>query len=361
MRALTKLSRVGAVDRHADGTAPEMPLEKIVGDSNNPRPPLHLRTHEEQQKQAELNANVLKRGVKSPISLRPHPTLADTWVINHGHCRYDAARTAGFTTIPYFIDPNFDSYDQVNENLHRCDLSIWAIAAFIKRKLDEGHSKSQIAEGLGKEGQNYVTEHLALVDAPNCVHQAFANSVKSPRTLYDLRRAYDEFPEQVEEWCNGGNKVTRDSIRELLEGLRHDVAGTARSVAVVTDLGPQQTPSLMEDLSDVESIGGDTQLEMQKEGAYELLRPDEVPAPRTSDRDRDRAFTLRHDVKRRPASAQQSADTHANAPTETSAILVSYRGQRARIALDTRVRIVIEGDVASLDVPLADLVFESMR
>lgn len=226
MRALTALKQAGKASPQADGRPPEMPLAKIVRDPENPRPPLHLRTPDEQQQQIELNENVRQRGIKSPISLRPHPSEPDTWVINHGHCRYDAAEAAGFATIPYFVDPNFDSYDQVSENLHRSDLSIWAIAGFIKRKLDEGQSKTEIAQRLGKEGLNYVTEHLALVDAPSCVHQAYASAVRSPRTLYDLRRAHDEFPDQVDAWCLGGARITRDSIRDLLDELRHNVIGT---------------------------------------------------------------------------------------------------------------------------------------
>lgn len=354
MRALTKLAQIGNVSGKDVGAPPEMPLEKILRDPENPRPPLHLRTAEEQQRQSELNASVRQRGVKSPISLRPHPTLPDMWLINHGHCRYDAAEAAGSATIPYFVDPNFDSYDQVAENLHRCDLSIWAIAAFIRRKLDEGHSKSQIAERLAKN-LNYVIEHLALVDAPSCVHQAYANGVRSPRTLYDLRRAHDEFPEQIERWCASGAKVTRDAISELLDGLRHDVTAAAAKPTVVLR---QQLPTSC--TSDIEAAAPDTVQAMLDKVESESLRHDVTP-PLQSDHEH-RPSGLRHDVT--PPSGSVLLPTNANLDhggAISAAIRVVYRGMKASIASDTKVTIALEGRSESVEVSLGDLVFPAAK
>jgi len=357
MRALTALKQAGMPSQKTLGTPPEIPLAKIFRDPDNPRPPLHLRTPEEQQKQRELNANVKMRGVKSPISLRPHPTLPEIWVINHGHCRYDAAEAAGFATIPYFVDPNFDSYDQVAENLHRSDLSIWAIAEFIKRKLAEGDSKAEIAERLGKEGQNYVTEHLALVDAPSCIHQAYANAVRSPRTLYDLRRAYDEFPEQVDAWCSSGAKITRDSIRELLDRLRHDVIKRSandkvgpsqrrpahdRSRADLTGARQQDTPEMR--------IGATRQAELRHDvmSSPTVTEPSETPQ-------------LRHDVMLGSSPATPMTEPSHGALAAAEGILVRYKGNAARIAPDTRVTIVVDQTGVPVEVFLFELEFEGAR
>jgi len=357
MRTLTKLNQVGIASRTGDGTPPEMPLEKILRDAKNPRPPLHLRTPEEQQAQCELNANVRLRGVKSPISLRPHPSLPDMWLINHGHCRYDAAEAAGFATIPYFVDPNFDSYDQVAENLHRCNLSIWAIAAFIKRKVDEGQSKSHIAERLGKDSLNYVTEHLALIDAPNCLHQAYANTVRSPRTLYDLRRAYDEFPEKVEDWCNSGAKITRDSIRDLLDRLRHDAAAVPPRGAAGD---PQQEAkgSGVVELTTCADSRAMTDLAGRESFRHDVTPPSELASRPRGDASRQ-AATLRHDVM--PSRKNRPAPTKIRPPSDIGAfseVPVLYRGSKARILSASKVRIVIDGSSTPLDVPLGDLVFE---
>ena len=387
MRALTALKQAGKASPQADGRPPEMPLAKIVRDPENPRPPLHLRTPEEQKQQLELNENVRQRGIKSPISLRPHPSEPDTWVINHGHCRYDAAEAAGFATIPYFIDPNFDSYDQVAENLHRSDLSIWAIAGFIKRKLDGGQSKTEIAQRLGKEGLNYVTEHLALVDAPGCVHQAYASAVRSPRTLYDLRRAHDEYPEQIDAWCQGGARITRDSIRDLLDGLRHDVidAVPLRESEALSPHSTLETHSRVDDhasdepgLQDGPSVSRPKRLRHDvivacSQGHEPLLnggdgRQESTTSTATSG-------GLRHDViLQRPSPRTASAPTPsresfgANQSTSDSAlrgdasgeeIPVRYRGRNATVSPETKVTIAVDGE--KIKVRLADVEFSRNR
>ncbi len=383
MRALTALKQAGKSPQLFDGRPPEMPLTKIVRDPGNPRPPLHLRTPDEQQQQAELNESVRQRGVKSPISLRPHPSEPDTWVINHGHCRYDAAEAAGFATVPYFVDPNFDSYDQIAENLHRSDLSIWAISSFIKRKLDEGQSKTEIAQRLGKDGLNYVTEHLALIDAPGCVHQAYVSAVRSPRTLYDLRRAHDEFPEQVDAWCQGGARITRDAIKHLLDGLRHDViepssppddhllsvqsesGGTARihdrpgdRISSEPASGVPKTDGVRHDV-----IDSSPQAVKPKPGHVDGERRPTVPATTDSG--------LRHDVMLArapsPASSEQvrehevpgvhtlADDAVSHASASGQEILVRYKGRNATVASDSKVLIVVDGE--RTQVRLADLEF----
>jgi len=373
MRALTALKNAGTKSQQADGRPPEMPLTKIVRDPQNPRPPLHLRTPDEQQQQIDLNENIRQRGVKSPISLRPHPSEPDTWVINHGHCRYDAAEAAGLATIPYFVDPNFDSYDQVAENLHRCDLSIWAIAGFIKRKLDEGQSKTEIAHRLGKDGLNYVTEHLALVDAPGCVHQAYACAVRSPRTLYDLRRAHDEFPEQVDAWCLGGARITRDTIRELLDKLRHDViTAVPTQGGEVYSSGPE--PEAQAHARD--ESGGEISLRpipdtweatQVRHDVIVLCPQDDGPTLNSDDEERrfiaptgtDRG--LRHGVtQQQPPSPARSKSVPATVTNQVhrpasdatlrciagQEIPVRYRGRNATTAADTKVTITVDGEKA---------------
>jgi len=385
MRALTALKQAGKARQHADGRPPEMPLTKIVKDPYNPRAPLHLRTLEEHQQQQELNENVRQRGVKSPVSLRAHPSEPDTWIINHGHCRFDAAQAAGFATIPYFIDPNFDSYDQIAENLHRSDLSIWAIAGFIKRKLDEGQSKTEIAQRLGKEGLNYVTEHLALVDAPGCVHQAYASAVRSPRTLYDLRRAHDEFPDQVDAWCRTGVRVTRDAIRELLEELRHDVLGYA--------LAPHGNGSSAGRDHDVEKHADD-------EPGYGVVQQSDSSAAKVTGLRHDVIVSthqealatqsgaggeqqstkplatgdrLRHDVTGRsppssanaqPPSTRGAVDARASAGLAASdsfdpgkSIPVRYKGRSAAVSTEITVMITVDGEENAIEVRLSDLEF----
>jgi ParB/RepB/Spo0J family partition protein len=185
--------------------APEVQLADIVPD--------HSRHPEDILKEPGFVENVRQRGVKSPISLRPHPTLPGKWLINDGYRRFWAAQAVGLRTIPYVVDVNFDSDDQLNDYLYHSPHSPLARADFIARRLAEGRTKGEIAQRLGK-GSSFVTDHLALVEAPSCVHLAYAKGVKSPRTLYDLRRAHDEFPVQVEDWC--ANQAAHDHSRTNL-------------------------------------------------------------------------------------------------------------------------------------------------
>jgi ParB family chromosome partitioning protein len=342
-----------ARDRSASpGKPPEMSLCDIVADPDNPRLPRHSRTPEEQQKQQELNASVRKRGVKSPISLRPHPTIPGKWMINHGHCRYEAAEEAGLQIIPYFIDLNFDSYDQITENLHRIDLSIWAIAAFIKRRLDAGDTKNQIAEGLGKEGQNYVTEHLALIDAPGCLHQAYANGVQSPRTLYDLRRAYDEFPEQVDFWCASGITITRDAIKALVGGLRHDVDDVVREVSAAgaSHVEPSEDGAVPRDGSGLPALASG-----QPVGSE--LRHDVISLARMPVWDGEPPLSTRGaKTSQNPARSRRKPGS-SSSERDSAEIEVRYKGKLARVDANTRVRILFVEDGTALEVALFEVVF----
>lgn len=356
MRALTSLKNAGIAVQGAEGKAPEMSLHKIRKDPSNLRPAFEQRTAAEQQQQRELDANVKKRGVKSPISLRPHPTIPDTWIINHGHCRYDAAVAASLDKIPYFVDPNFDSYDQMSENLHRSDLSVWAIAEFIKRKLQEGESKGQIAEGLGKETQNYVTDHLALVNAPNCLHLAYSKGVKSARTLYDLRRAYDEFPEQVDAWCDRETRITRDSIKELQDKLRHEVREqTAANDEVIL---PAVGVGFADVIRNVPGLSATAESVNYEVTNANRTKPESASEPEQGVTSLGDVPALRHDVKISKPPPAQSYVVQGGQFTDRT-LVVKHRGRIARLPANTMVTITIDGAEAQTEVPISELDFGS--
>jgi ParB/RepB/Spo0J family partition protein len=358
MRALTSLKNAGIAVQSVEGKAPEMSLHKIWKDPANLRPAFQLRTPAEQQQQRELDANVKKRGVKSPISLRPHPTIPDTWIINHGHCRYDAALAASLDKIPYFVDPNFDSYDQIAENLHRADLSIWAIAEFIRRKLEQGESKGQIAEGLGKETQNYVTDHLALVDAPSCLHIAYSKGVKSARTLYDLRRAYDEFPEQVDAWCDRETRITRDSIKEIQDKLRHEASESvaANDHVILPPVG-EGVADVIRDVLGLSLAADSVNSDVTKTNR---TIPEPAGKPEENGTSLGDVTALRHDVK---ISKHPAAPPHVIGGGNQfigRALVVRHRGRIARLPANTLVTITFDGADTPTEVPVSELDFGSV-
>lgn len=197
-----------------DGKAMRLKLADIEPDPNQPR------TEKKPEEIAEIGENIRERGVKQPISVKPHPDKPGKWIINDGELRYLGSQWAGVEDIPVVVDEDFDDFDQVNANEKRFALRPMELAAFIKRKLDEGVKKGEIARRLGKPA-NAITELLALVDAPACVEAVYTSGrCTSPKTLYELRSLAEKFPEQVQEWCETAEDITRRTVADLGDVLK---------------------------------------------------------------------------------------------------------------------------------------------
>lgn len=209
------LTGLAEITQPAAGEPLMLSLDVISRDSNQPR------KHFDAAALTELAESIRAIGVVQPISVRPDPAAPGRYIINYGERRYRASLIAGMRTIPVFVHKAPDDYRQVAENLHRADLSPMEMAIFIKRRLDAGEKKNEIAAQLGYK-KSYVTEHLALLEAPACVEKAYASGATSARTLYDLRRLHDEFPQEVEAWCASGIEVTRDTVEALVHTVRRD-------------------------------------------------------------------------------------------------------------------------------------------
>jgi len=191
------------------GKPMEIPLAEIEEDPNQPR-----NEFDPDAMQAMI-ASVKSSGVISPISVRPHPTRAGAWMINHGARRYRASVAAGKKTIPAFVSEAHDDYDQIVENLVRDDLTPMELAQFIRQKLDAGDSKSKIAKRLSKSAK-FVTLHLALIDPPASVSRAYSEGkTTSMETLYNLRTLAEKYPEQVAEWVDTQQEISRSSVDAL--------------------------------------------------------------------------------------------------------------------------------------------------
>lgn len=361
MRALTGLKQAGLALQKNDvtGLPPEMPLHKIHFDPDNARRPEDENSPDGLEEQSELTKDIKKRGVKSPISLRPHPTLNGEYMLNYGHRRLKAAIDAGLATIPYFIDVSFDSYDQVKENLLHRKPSIWALAGFIQRRLDEGQTKGEIAEGLGKTNQNLVTELHALVDAPQCLHQAYANGVRSTRTLYDLRRAYDDYPEQTAAWCASGEKITRETIRAVVLQFQIAVPDAPTVDGSIDDGQRTETEHGMEESMPRRTGTAATPGYADRGASTPVVNDNtELSASEKRQQRRHTSPELRHDVKTADRRDEPLALlANAKFPTASHWIDVEYLGKPAKISPDTTVQILLDEDNRVLDVSVAQLTF----
>lgn len=192
----------------------DIPLALIEEDPDQPRKEF---TPESMQ---EMIDSIRVRGVKTPVSIRPHPSKPNMWMLNYGARRYRGSVAAGRETIPAFLDESHNDYDQVIENIQRDDLKPMELALFIKKRLDAGDQKKEIAKNLGKDG-GIVTHHLALINPPACIEDAYRKGkCTSPKTLYELRGLHEKFPDQVDAWCNQADEITRKSVAELAETLK---------------------------------------------------------------------------------------------------------------------------------------------
>ncbi|HEX8884687.1 MAG TPA: ParB/RepB/Spo0J family partition protein [Noviherbaspirillum sp.] len=188
---------------------------------------------------AELAATIQLRGVKSPISVRDHPTKPGRYLINHGARRFRASRVAGKTTIPAFVDNDYNEVDQVIENLQRNELTAREIADYIGRELAKGLRQNEIARSIGKSPA-FVTQHINLLDLPEPIAHAFnAGHVSDVTTVNELVTAYKKNPLEVADWLedNEGQDITRSAVkllRAFLEEKRYQTH-------VFSDMGVHST------------------------------------------------------------------------------------------------------------------------
>lgn len=203
-----------AVAVQPTGKPLDIPLADIEEDPEQPRKDF---TPEAMQ---EMTDSIRARGVKTPVSVRTHPSKPGKWMLNYGARRYRGSMAASRDTIPAFVDEAHDDYDQVIENIQRDDLKPMELALFIKKRLDAGDQKKAIAKNLGKDGA-IITQHLALIDPPACIEDAYSNGkCTSPKTLYELRGLHEKFPEQVEAWCADAAEITRKTVADLADELK---------------------------------------------------------------------------------------------------------------------------------------------
>ena len=193
---------------HAKGKPLQLDVASVTEDPNQPRKEFDDATLR------ELADSIAERGVKTPISVHPDPVWPGKYIVNHGARRLRASRLAGRVTIPAFVDEQYDAYDQVIENLQRENLTPMELAMFIKLRIDAGDKKGDIARQLGK-APAMIAYHLALIDAPAVIDDAYAAGVTSPKTLYELRSLHEKVPEQVEALVASGAAVTRKTIAEI--------------------------------------------------------------------------------------------------------------------------------------------------
>ncbi|MBK1687770.1 ParB/RepB/Spo0J family partition protein [Rubrivivax gelatinosus] len=214
-----------AVPAPAGGAPLELPIDTIDEDPEQPR------FEFDDEPLAELAGTIRQRGVRQPVSVRPHPEQPGRWMLNFGARRLRASRMAGRQTVPAFVDLAADSYDQVIENEQRQNLQPLELALFVQRRLRAGETQADVARCLGKS-RAYVTYVVALIDAPDPVMALYRSGrCRGLTELYDLRRLHELRPQAVTEWLNTADKVTRTEIDRLKHELRSPTVPVPEALA----------------------------------------------------------------------------------------------------------------------------------
>jgi len=198
--------KASAFLEEATGRPLELPLDVIDYDPKQPRRQVLAETL------AELAETIKTDGVLQPICVRPHPDHPGRYLINHGERRVRAARLAGCTTIPAFIQKQVDPYAQVIENIQRDDLLPLELAAFVVEREQAGDSRAEIARRLGKQ-RSLITLLAELAQAPAPIRQLHDEGrCRDVRALYLLTRTHREQPQAVEAMLGKTETITREQV-----------------------------------------------------------------------------------------------------------------------------------------------------
>ena len=213
---LNNLNIGGLLNNSTISKVSEVDINIIHEDVNNPR------KHYDDITQKELCDSIKQIGIISPISLRKHPEIDGDYIINHGHRRFRAAKEAGFSTIPAFLDSNCNEIGQFIENIQREDLSPLDIAQWLSDfKQNNDVKNTEIASYLAKS-DSWVSRHLTLLNAPDnikqAINQGILKSVESAATLIKIAK---DHPEQVDTFLTEceGNDVTQKMVRDFAKSL----------------------------------------------------------------------------------------------------------------------------------------------
>ena len=173
------------------------------------------------ERMAELAESIKSRGVKTPISVRENPDAPGRYLINHGARRFRASKLAGNATIPAYIDRDYTTHDQVQENLHRDSLTEREIADIIGKELAKGTKKAAIAKLLNKSPA-FVTQHATLLDLPEPIADIYySGRCKDVTIINELVMLNKKHPQEVQGWLLDETleEITRGPVKLFREFL----------------------------------------------------------------------------------------------------------------------------------------------
>jgi len=200
-----------------------VPLDRVREDPAQPRTESNPGFSPE--KIAEIGGTIKLRGVKTPISVHDDPERGEGhYIINDGARRYRGSKWAGVPDIPIFVDNDYVGDDQIVANIQKEDHTPRELAYQIKKRLDAGMKRGDIAKAWGKSNA-FITQYAALLNLPEVIAAAFdADRIKDITVVNELVTAHKKNPEEVAAWLSDETQeVTRGSVKLLREFLEDSV------------------------------------------------------------------------------------------------------------------------------------------
>lgn len=173
---------------------------------------------------ASIRENVAagRQPIKTPLIVKPHPTIPDKYQLGDGARRLRSAALEGVDELPIVVDENFDDFDQVSVNLQRDGNTPVEIADFIAQKLSEGFKKGEIAARLG-QAKSWISKHVALIGMPDAIRRAYDEfRLNDVEAMYLLVNAHKDYPAEVDVLCTTGTEtISKYTVMDLLESLKN--------------------------------------------------------------------------------------------------------------------------------------------
>lgn len=202
----------------ASGVPLALPLANVDEDPDQPR------TDFDDAALGELAESIKARGVKTPISVRPHPDGADRYIVNHGARRLRGARLAGLDTIPAFVDADHGYVDQLVENIQRENLTTAETIQAVGRMLGDGKKQTDIARETGKS-KSWVSKYAKLQNMPIIVAAALEDGrCKDGDALVGLMQCWDMDNDATKELLQAA-VITAPDVSRLRAQIEHAQRG----------------------------------------------------------------------------------------------------------------------------------------
>lgn len=125
----------------------------------------------------ELSDSIKEKGVIMPVIVTPNEDGSDTFVLVAGERRLNAAKLAGFTSVPAVVRKMTGkemAEAAIVENVHRKDLNpVEEGYAYLRLVRDFNMTLEEIAEKISKN-KNYVEGKIKLTELPKIVQTSIA-------------------------------------------------------------------------------------------------------------------------------------------------------------------------------------------